>query len=47
MQQTETRRTDLAHSTNYNIQKKDTTRKIEVWQSSTHPKCQTKVVHLY
>jgi len=46
MQQTETRRTDFAHSTNYNIPKKITTRKIEVWQSSTHLKCETEEVHL-
>jgi len=47
MQQTKRRRTDLAHSTNYNIQKTITTRKIEVWQSWTHRKCQTEYVHLH
>jgi len=47
MQQTERRRTDLARSTNYNIQKKITTRKIEAWQSSTRRKRQTEEVHLY
>jgi len=46
MQPTERRGTDLAHSTNYNIEKKITTRKTEVWQSSTHRKCQTEEVHL-
>jgi len=46
MQQTERRRTDLARSTYYNIQKKINTRKIEAWQSSTHRKCQTEEVHL-
>jgi len=46
-QQTKRRLTDLARTTNYNIQKKINTRKTEVWQSSTHRKCETEEIHLY
>jgi len=47
MQQTKRLRTDLVRNTNCNAKTKINTRKTEVWQSSTHRKCQTEEVHLY
>jgi len=47
MQQTERWWTDLARSTNKIHKTKINTRKIEMWQSSTHRKWQTAEVHLY